>query len=521
MPLLGKRPTWKMNPQHLNSSLSKAIVMPFDIPALTTFRKTISKKPYDDALSTLARLHILPHSPLKHALNGTFKTSLRQAITGGGTSGSFGVPAENDGKHPTLGIDSLDAYALERWETILYYMVSSGTGQLPAKPSQGVLYLLQRSGLMASVRGGTLQITSSGFQFLLHPPHEQLWELLLQYLHMAEERQMDVVEVLSFLFMLSSLELGQDYSAESLSVTQKAMLEDLRDYGLIRQRTATSRRFSPTRLATTLTSSSPPLPTSTGGGGSSSQTQGFIVLETNYRLYAYTENPLQIAVLNLFATLKSRFPNLVIGAITRESVKKALANGITADQIISYLTTHAHPQMRRNKPLLPVTVQDQIRLWELERNRVKSQEGYLYTAFASQADYEYVLNYAKQLDVVLWENPARRERSSVSRSGIPSRWSGAAAVRMPAEHSRTDTTWKETIVSAYAPGYAPWASWRPSNTKLEVLKMPNVPPTAPAAKAALQSYFLQQPSDLTPCVSAPVNAGPSYPGFADTWGRCG
>ena len=35
-------------------------------------------------------------------------------------------------------------------------------------------------------RSGNLQITSAGFQFLLHPPHEQLWELLLQYLQMAE-----------------------------------------------------------------------------------------------------------------------------------------------------------------------------------------------------------------------------------------------------------------------------------------------------------------------------------------------
>jgi transcription initiation factor TFIIH subunit 4 len=87
------------------------------------------------------------------------------------------------------------------------------------------------------------------------------------------------------------------------------------------------------------------------------------------------------------------------------------------------------------KPLLPVTVQDQIRLWELERNRIKTQEGklgslveplyalisfiilnlltggpsgFLYTAFASQADYEYVLNYARQLDVVLWENATKR-----------------------------------------------------------------------------------------------------------------
>ncbi|KAI0342925.1 transcription factor Tfb2 [Trametopsis cervina] len=363
------------------------------------------QKAYDTALGVLSRLHILPQSSVKLALNVTFKTSLRQAITGGGTTGSFGAPAEKDGKHPPPSIETLDSYALERWETILHYMVSSGTGRNPARPSQGVLFLLDKSGLMEKKDSSSPHIiTSSGFQFLLHNPHAQLWELLLQYLHLTETRQMDLVEVLSFLFMLSTMELGRDYSIEQLTPTQTAMLEDLRDYGIIWQRKPSSKRFSPTRLATTLTSSSPPLPTGSGSGA----TQGFIILETNYRLYAYTDNPLQTAVLSLFVTLKARFQNLVVGQITRESVKKALANGITADQIISYLTTHAHPQMRKNKPLLPVTVQDQIRLWELEKNRVNSQQGYLYTAFASQLDYEYVLNYAKQLDVVLWESAARR-----------------------------------------------------------------------------------------------------------------
>jgi transcription initiation factor TFIIH subunit 4 len=77
-----------------------------------------------------------------------------------------------------------------------------------------------------------------------------------------------------------------------------------------------------------------------------------------------------------------------------------------------------------------VTVQDQIRLWELERNRLKSAEGpfaphqhaqysmlmctnytwtgFLYKDFASQADYEYVLSYAKQIGVIMWENAAKR-----------------------------------------------------------------------------------------------------------------
>lgn len=48
-----------------------------------------------------------------------------------------------------------------------------------------------------------------------------------------------------------------------------------------------------------------------------------------------SDNPLQTSVLDLFATLKYRFPNLVVGSITRESVRKALLNGITADQVCS------------------------------------------------------------------------------------------------------------------------------------------------------------------------------------------
>jgi hypothetical protein len=35
----------------------------------------------------------------------------------------------------------------------------------------------------------------------------------------------------------------------------------------------------------------------------------------------------------------------------------------------------ALPKTALQKPLIPVTVQDQIRLWELEKNRVKSDEG--------------------------------------------------------------------------------------------------------------------------------------------------
>lgn len=59
------------------------------------------------------------------------------------------------------------------------------------------------------------------------------------------------------------------------------------------------------------------------------------------------DSPLQIAVLNLFVHLQSRFRNMVTGVITRDSIRNALMKGITAEQIIYYMQSHAHSQMRK------------------------------------------------------------------------------------------------------------------------------------------------------------------------------
>lgn len=44
-----------------------------------------------------------------------------------GTSGSFGVPADRDDKHPPPSIETLDAYALERWEVQTRLRRAGGT----------------------------------------------------------------------------------------------------------------------------------------------------------------------------------------------------------------------------------------------------------------------------------------------------------------------------------------------------------------------------------------------------------
>ncbi|GAA6033215.1 hypothetical protein JCM8097_002999 [Rhodosporidiobolus ruineniae] len=364
------------------------------------------------SLSALARLHILtprlsgqgeqPTDATQLDMNPKFRQSFRSALTGGGTAGSFGVAAPEQDEDVT--VQFLDQHAEMQWETIQHFMVGSEAGA--KKPSESVLKLLVRSELMYSPTQSLRQmrITSKGFQFMLEDVNTQLWDLLLAYLEDSE----DLVETIGFLFMLGSLELGRAYLTDHLTDAQRGVLKDLADYGLVYRPSPSSTHFYPTRLATTLTSSAPPLVSSRY----TNEEKGFIVLETNYKLYAYTSNPLQIAVLGLFAMLKTRFANFVTGHITRDSIRRGLANGITANQIISYLASRAHPQMRAlatdAEKLLPTTVVDQIRLWEHERRRIQTADGYLYDDFSSAHDFELVRDYAREIGAVLWESERAR-----------------------------------------------------------------------------------------------------------------
>lgn len=68
-------------------------------------------------------------------------------------------------------------------------------------------------------------------------------------------------------------------------------------------------------------------------------------------------------------------------------------------------------------PLLPVTVLDQIRIWENDKNRVRSAEGFLYEDFKSDADFAMVRDYAASLEVVLWESEPKARKLFVSADG--------------------------------------------------------------------------------------------------------
>ena len=376
----------------------------------------------DEAITVLERLHIMsivpePPVPRAYALSPAFALSLKQALTGSGHQKSFGVPCDAPAVE-RMTIEDLDNHARGQWEAMLFYIVgSTGVGLNAGLPVTNGARSLLEMGHFVVVRGTRAAITREGFTFLLQDANIQVWSLLIVYLENAERLRMDPVEILSFLFMLGSLELGQAYSTKVLTPTQLQMLDDLSDYGLVYRKNSQSSYFYPTRLATTLTSDAGALlPESEPDGSagrvvrpSQAQTnQGYIILETNHRVYAYTSSLLQVAILNLFVALKIRLPNLVTGKLTKESVQRAISSGITSDQIVSYLATHAHPQMHKTTPVLPPTVVDQIRLWQIEGDRMKATPGFLLKQFASTAEYDDHWRYAESLGVLVWKSDAKR-----------------------------------------------------------------------------------------------------------------
>lgn len=348
----------------------------------------------------------------------TFKKNLKVALLGGGRPWSMSNTLDTDSK--ARDISFLDTYAMSRWRSVLHYMVG-GTLRDSTDPESGISVdaarVLLRANLMKRDEDDENQtvISRQGFQFLLLDTQAQVWYFMMKYLDTCEERGLNLSECLSLLFQLSFSILGRDYSTEGFSANLLTFLQHLREFGLVYQRKRKAGRFYPTRLALNIASRRNAVAAITADT-ECAQDRVSIIVETNYRVYAYTDSNLQVALLGLFSELLYRFPNLVVGVLTRDSLRQAFRGGITADQILSYLELHAHPcmlaskehQAVNTKSLLPPTIVDQIKLWENERKRFKFNEGVAYNQFLTSVDFINVRDYAMSKGVLIWSSEQKR-----------------------------------------------------------------------------------------------------------------
>ncbi|KAK9827695.1 hypothetical protein WJX81_001241 [Elliptochloris bilobata] len=363
------------------------------------------------ALDRLRRLQLLLPACSKEApdasldLHPAFREQLRWAVTTSQGKEGSGVPAAVLEAAPSRA--DLDQHASRQWEALMLYLVGSAeqppaaSPLLPPAVALPLDELLSAAGLL-SLAQRERSITEQGFQFLLLDTYGQLWLLLREYIASANARFGEPLgEVLNFLLQLGFREVGAPFAASALRPSERGIAADLAQLGLLLPFRATGGMWlAPTRLAQALAS---------GGGGEAvgEVSEGFIVVETNYRVYAYTSSALQAAILRLFVRCECVLPNLFVGVLTRESVTGALGCGLSADQIVDFLRKHAHPHIAQRVPVVPETVADQIRLWQADTRRVRQSRAYLYEAFDSPAAFAAAAAHARAAGTWLWQDDAK------------------------------------------------------------------------------------------------------------------
>lgn len=316
-------------------------------------------------------------------INPVFQCNLRAALLHAEKPWEQDRLTKNDPSPPTL--DEIDRNCTEKWNKMLGLIV----GIIPSSAFQTnvIVPFVRRFKLMKEIKSPSsgqneLAITSKGYEFMLKDFANQVWDFVVESVTNGKP----LVESLSFLFMLSYAEYGVGYPISSLVSSQKQLMFELSEVGLLFLRSKASPLYYPTKAAIKMVFGSQAVLETSSALLCSSSTASMmsltstatdpsnrlqIIVETNLQVIAYVSNELHLALLKLFVDVHVRLPNMAMGRITREKSKQAFRIGMKAAQIVDFLSSHAHPTVFKRTQRLPENVIDQLVLWEKEMKRMQ------------------------------------------------------------------------------------------------------------------------------------------------------
>ena len=212
--------------------------------------------------------------------------------------------------------------SIERWESILCYLaLPSETADKSVSETTRALFHF-----MGLIKGSTKEpeISSVGFQFLLLSRAEQIWTYLINYWRFLSSKEEDIFPVLEFFLQLSLCIQPNESQIRPLVFEQnfseniQAFLLTLREIGLIFIRKRKDGWFLLTPLMTQIAqeavnSMENQCQINSSATNKASRGGGFLIVETNYRVFAYTSSTLQLAILSTFAEIIYRFQDIAIG----------------------------------------------------------------------------------------------------------------------------------------------------------------------------------------------------------------
>lgn len=294
--------------------------------------------------------------------------------------------------------------------------------------------------LRAAVAPGRVRATPKGLRFLLADTPSQLWTFLAEYVNALGEEPMQAAHVLAMLFRLGFVPVGQPVPVAALSAVHELLLPDLQSLGLVHVWTEPDDQvwFCATPLAHALVRAPSSAAAAGTQVGSAKPDQPVadpwgdlrIVVEKNYKLYAYCSSALGAALLGLFARVDVILPNAVVARLSRASVGKAYIQGLTPEDITGFLQRRIHAETSRDGDGLPENVRESLRLWAAQQQRFTAADCLLVQNFPNDARFRFVKRAMQQAGYALvWDDT----KYQLAVADMPA---AAAALRQANEQSK-------------------------------------------------------------------------------------
>jgi len=153
--------------------------------------------------------------------------------------------------------------------------------------------------------------------------------------------------------------------------------------------------------------------------GAEEETDAFIIIETSFKVVAFTRSPLRIALLSIFVDLTYMLPNVIVGRLTRQSIVRALENGLDVADVAAWFARHAHPQVLRSAVgavdesgrtsggtavLVPYNVLKQMGLWADERTRLTGVDVLELSKFTTEQDLREWAVFCRKQGILVHES---------------------------------------------------------------------------------------------------------------------
>ena len=270
---------------------------------------------------------------------------------------------------PTVPEDVLDSFAKDQLHNILSYML-----HLTDDIDDEARKILSDSGLMEF--GGNL--VPDGHRFLLMSPKEQIWRIVQSYLNSTK----DLISSLRFILQIGSMQLTRGYPISALPNFLEALIGPFNAIGLLYIH---NNYFFPTKSILNFF-----------GKSDIFKSEGWMFMDTNFKITAFPRSPLDTALLKKFAIVTYEFPGFASAFVSPNSFREALDQGTTLDDIIKFLETNLSKTIGSGR--IPDAVQKQFSVWRDQRDRIVCYSNTIMRQYNNMGQANYAADVARSLN---------------------------------------------------------------------------------------------------------------------------